>query len=439
MAKLALAAYDDTRVVTAGFAPVSATSFGMGKHSAAGSDVKWSFVNGTYRATLPGKLGEAFKDDAVATISIIKEASGLKTLAVAFRGTDGAAVDKVLGWGPQMKDGYYKLYEPLIEAIKDFARDKSIKDVLITGHSLGAAMAQYAMGDLADSRNTKYHAAIFGSPGAVDSGDTPDDRMIEFEYSQDAFTKLDDVPFVSFDHQGQRVVMPLDSTITSRDDKLGFYEHKMAHYLKAVKNFAALGGETPGFMTSDDFKGNSSTRTYAGGNGNDSLDGEKKSDALYGGAGNDKLRGLEGNDKLRGGEGNDKIYGNIGDDALSGGGGKDWLNGGTGKDIMHGGGGADTFAFSKQLLKGNVDEIRDFNPQQDRIALDNAVFSGLKKGYLQEAQFATGTASDSGGILYNSKSGKLYFDADGKGGDAAQLFAVVDPDLNISAGDFWVY
>ncbi len=412
MAKLALAAYDDTRTTTAGFAPVSAKNFGMGSKSASGSDVKWTFDNGTYRATLPGKLGRTFDDDAVATISIMTEASGQKTLAVAFRGTDGIAIDKALGWGPQMKKGYYPLYEPLIDAIKAYAKEHAIKNVLVTGHSLGAAVAQYAMQDLADTRTTKYSAAIFGSPGAVNSGNDPENRLLEFEYSQDAFTRLKDAPFVSFDHQGQRIVMPLDDTTTSRDNDVSRYEHKMELYLKAVQNFANLGGETPAFMQTDKHQGNGATKAYAGGGGNDSLKGQGTSEALYGGAGNDKLRGQGGNDSLRGGSGND------------------WLEGGTGNDRLRGGTGEDTFAFNQKLLKSNTDKIHYFKSATDRIALDDAIFTKLDKANLQQDDFADH-------IIYNSKSGKLFYDAGPN--NAAKHFATLTPGTILTADDFWVY
>jgi pimeloyl-ACP methyl ester carboxylesterase len=432
MAKLALASYDDERDVTAGFKPISAQDFDMGAKAPSGSDVNWTFKNGTYRATLPGKLSASFKDDAVATVSLNKDANGVETLAVAFRGTDGAAVDKALGWGPQMKKGYYPLYEPLIDAIKAYAQEHAIRSVLVTGHSLGAAMAQYAMQDLTDTKTTKYSAAIFGSPGAVNSGDNAENRMLEFEYSQDVFTRLKDAPFVSFDHQGQRIVMPLDDTKTSRDNDVSLYEHKMELYLKAVQNFAALGSDLPSFMKTDTHKGNGEARAFAGGSGNDSLKGQSSAETLYGGAGNDTLNGLGGNDALRGGTGDDRLFGSTGNDYASGSSGSDWLNGGAGKDVLRGGAGDDTFAFNQQLLKANVDTIVDFISADDRIALDDAVFTALDKGYLQKTDFADH-------ISYSKKTGKVFYNSDGDGGASAKHFVTITPGANVSADDFWVY
>jgi hypothetical protein len=324
LARLSLAAYENKAKDIDGFKPVSAQSFGIGAKSGPSSDIEWSFSGGVYKATVQGKLARQFDDTAVATVHL----SG-KTLAVVFRGTDGTALDKVLGWGPQMKFAYWPLYEPLMKAVESYVATHDVDVVRFSGHSLGAAMAQYAMGEFADSSTTKYRAAIFGSPGAVDSGNNDDKRMVAFEYSNDAFTKLESSPLIDFDHQGQRVVMPRDSTRTTRDDKDGFYEHDMGRYLQGVRNLAQLGDAAPKVMTSDTYDPDASLRVYAGGKGDDRLRGEKgENDTLYGSGGDDFLWGLSGNDKLRGGAGDDR------------------LNGGSGRDTLTGGNGEDTFVFS---------------------------------------------------------------------------------------------
>jgi pimeloyl-ACP methyl ester carboxylesterase len=203
MANLSLAAYDRTLVNQGNLSPVSAASFGMGTQSAGGSSVKWTFANGVYKATVSGGLADRFDDRAVANIYVGTDAAGKSTLALAFRGTDGNTLDKALGWGPQMKSAYYPLFKPLINAVKAYAATNGIDKILVTGHSLGAAMAQYAMKDLPNTADTSVKAAIFGSPGAVNSGNVAENRMIEFAYSQDAFTLLKSVPFVSFHGEGR--------------------------------------------------------------------------------------------------------------------------------------------------------------------------------------------------------------------------------------------
>jgi Ca2+-binding RTX toxin-like protein len=421
MAKFANAAYTNTLIARDGFTPLD--NFGLAAHSASGAKVSWTFNQGVYKATVPGKIAALFDDRAVANVYLRTETNGDKTLAIAFRGTDGFSVDKVLGWGPQMKAAYYPLYKPFIDAVKKYAATYGVDNVLVTGHSLGAAMTQYAMQDLADTATTKYIAAAFGSPGAVNSGDTPEDRMLEFAYTQDIFTKLKDAPFVSFDHQGQRINMPLDSTDTKDDNITSRYEHNMHLYLKAVQNFAGLGSETPQFMKADSFDGNSQLRIYAGTKLADDLRGEDgKSETLLGGDGNDRLKGLGGNDRLLGGNGNDRLYGN------------------TGNDSLKGGAGLDKFVFDSALTAANIDKIHDFTVADDTIWLDNRIFTKLAHGALNAAAFALGAqASDtSDHIIYNSSNGDLRYDSDGTGAATAKLFAKLDPGLALTANDFWV-
>ncbi len=421
MAKLALAAYDNTLITRDGFKPLDA--FGLAGQSVSGASVKWTFDQGVYKATVPGKIAALFDDRAVANVYLRQETNGDKTLAIAFRGTDGFSLDKVLGWGPQMKDAYYPLYKPFIDAVKKYAATHGVDNVLVTGHSLGAAMTQYAMQDLANTATTKYIAAAFGSPGAVNSGDTPEDRMLEFSYTQDIFTKLKDAPFVSFDHQGQRIAMPLDSTDTESDDVTSRYEHNLNLYLKAVANFAHLGADMPKFMSADSFEGNTSLRIYAGTTLNDDLRGESgKSETLLGGNGNDRLKGLSGNDRLFGGSGNDRLYGN------------------NGNDSMKGGAGSDKFVFDSALASANIDTIHDFTVADDTIWLDNAIFTRLATGALANGRFVIGAMAQDqfDRIIYNSSNGQLRYDEDGAGASTAKLFAKLDAGLALTALDFWI-
>jgi pimeloyl-ACP methyl ester carboxylesterase len=421
MAKLARAAYSNTLITRDGFTPLD--NFGLAGQSASGASVKWTFDQGVYKATVPGKIAALFDDRAVANVYLRTEANGDKTLAIAFRGTDGFSVDKVLGWGPQMENAYYPLYKPFIDAVKKYAATNGVDKVLVTGHSLGAAMTQYAMQDLANTATTKYVAAAFGSPGAVDSGNDPEDRMLEFAYSQDIFTKLKDAPFVSFDHQGQRIVMPLDSATTNNDNITSRYEHSMNLYLKAMHNFASLGTEMPAFMRNDTFNGNQQSRIYAGSTSADDLRGESgKSEALYGGGGNDRLKGLSGNDHVSGGDGNDRLYGNAGNDRLKG------------------GEGSDKFVFDSLLITGNVDTISDFSVADDAIWLDNAIFTKLALGTLNAGRFVIAAqAQDSTDrIIYNDANGNLSYDIDGAGGNTGKLIAKLDIGLTMTSADFWV-
>ena len=126
------------------------------------------------------------------------------------------------------------------------------------------------------------------------------------------------------------------------------------------------------------------------------------------------------------------LYGNAGANVL---------DGGQGGDTLIGLGGADTFQFTTAPGGGNVDRIGDFLSGTDRIALDDAVFTGIgAPGAFNANAFATGAAAGDADdrIIYNSATGELFFDADGSGSGAAVHFATLNPGLILTASDFAV-
>lgn len=142
------------------------------------------------------------------------------------------------------------------------------------------------------------------------------------------------------------------------------------------------------------------------------------------------------------GTGNINATGNARANQLTGNGGDNVLHGGLGNDTMTGGAGNDSFAFRTALGAGNVDRITDFNVADDTIRLDDAVFVGLATGGLAASAFAfnlTGTASDGlDRIIYETDTGRLYFDADGTGAGARVHFATLSPSLALTNADFLV-
>jgi ELWxxDGT repeat protein len=152
------------------------------------------------------------------------------------------------------------------------------------------------------------------------------------------------------------------------------------------------------------------------------INGTSNADTLTGGAGDDKLNGKSGADRLIGAEGND---------TLNGGKGNDYLQGGLGNDILTGGAGKDVFAFDQAIYAvDNIDVITDFVSGSDKIQLSQNIFSALTGNYLNRAQFwadanqtAAHDASDR--VIYNTKTGALYYDDDGIGGDASVQIAFI--------------
>lgn len=157
-------------------------------------------------------------------------------------------------------------------------------------------------------------------------------------------------------------------------------------------------------------------------------------DALRGDNGRNVLWGMAGNDLLTGRGGADKLFGGSQDDQLVG---------EEGNDILTGGGGSDTFGFNKTLnANTNVDHIADFSSADDRIRLSNDIFTALGngKGVIDPSAFranASGQAQDGNDrIIYETDTGKLFYDEDGSGDADAILFAILDNKANVRAADF---
>jgi Ca2+-binding RTX toxin-like protein len=195
-----------------------------------------------------------------------------------------------------------------------------------------------------------------------------------------------------------------------------------------------------------DLTGNNLGNTLYAGEGNNALRGGTGSDTVSyinalggvtvrldlnvfqatGGSGSDFLANIE---NLTGSYLNDKLTGNSAVNRIDGSGGDDTINGGLGNDILTGGAGNDTFVFNSTLGSTNVDTIRSFRTPGDTIALENnGIFTALTtEGILAAGAFNTGSAAKQADdrIIFNTQTGALLYDADGKGGVAAVQFAVL--------------
>jgi hypothetical protein len=182
----------------------------------------------------------------------------------------------------------------------------------------------------------------------------------------------------------------------------------------------------------------------------DAMKGNDAANRLAGRDGRDSLTGGGGNDRLLGERGDDTLAGQAGSDALLGGDGADSLDGGAGFDWMTGGLGADSFRFSAAPISAAADRIYDFSAAEgDRIVISLAAFdpagaTGLVAGSLsgQAGRFQaslTGTAATAEArFIYESDAGRLYFDADGRGGEASVLVARLSGAPTVLAGDIWL-
>ncbi|HEY6630837.1 MAG TPA: hypothetical protein VIZ90_05235 [Rhizobiaceae bacterium] len=243
--------------------------------------------------------------------------------------------------------------------------------------------------------------------------------------------------------------------------------------------------------------GGSGNDTLIGGAGNDTLDGGTGNDTMRGGAGDDlyvvnstgdtideSAAGSGGTDTIHssisfslasstrvlgtfenlmltgsanlsgsgnglanvlgGNSGSNVLSGGGGNDTLRGYGGNDVLKGGAGNDILTGGAGNDTLVFDvAPSASTNVDRITDFSVVDDVIHLENAVFTALTRtGVLSSANFVkntTGFAADANDhIIYESDTGKLFYDSNGSAAGGSVHFATLSTNLNLTSADFTV-
>lgn len=182
--------------------------------------------------------------------------------------------------------------------------------------------------------------------------------------------------------------------------------------------------------------------TLQGGEGNDLYVALGNRLVIYDTAGNDtlqvatsinlanpsknKIKGLESIEnvelqgqaalKLTGNDAANTLIGNSGKNIIKGEAGDDIIYGGLGRDKLIGGEGRDTFVFNTDPSRKNVDKITDFSG--DKILLDSTIFSGLDPENDGKVAFLSGNglkkayADTASFLVYDTKSGKLYYDAE---------------------------
>jgi serralysin len=147
-------------------------------------------------------------------------------------------------------------------------------------------------------------------------------------------------------------------------------------------------------------------------------------------------------ENVKGGAGSDRLVGNAAANLLEGNAGNDTIYGGAGKDVLTGGAGYDRFVFNKKPGSTNVDQITDFRHDTDMILLNDTTFTGvgtrLDPGEFYARSGAVSAHDSSDRIVYDTGSGRLYYDADGNkvGGAAAVLFCTVTNKPFLDYGDF---
>ncbi|SMX33049.1 lipase family protein [Actibacterium lipolyticum] len=304
------------------------------------------------------------------------------TLAISIRGSEpdpldiGDYIDAAFA-----QERHYALLDPLFTAALDYAAANGITEIVVTGHSLGGAMAErfaYLLDDyIAENpavAEMSFQIATFGSPG-LDAPLTADngvaEHVLNVQHSDDPVVSLEELGLGW--HQGQ--VLELELTA---DAGPGAAEHSMVLYLETVTAIAETVDEDAfGILLAD-------SQAFHGGIGTEgddllssALDYLTPADGLFGIglAGNDTITGTQNADILVGGTGEDRLFGRNADDYLSGGDGADRLFGGAGNDtlfggaendLLVGGSGADTFVFADSF---GTDTVVDFDANEDQLLM----------------------------------------------------------------------
>lgn len=158
---------------------------------------------------------------------------------------------------------------------------------------------------------------------------------------------------------------------------------------------------------------------------------------------NQTLSGTAKNDYIKGGLGNDLIFTGNKDDTINGDAGDDDLFGELGNDTLTGGEGSDFFYFDTKLNgKTNVDTITDFEPGFDVLALDALIFKKLGNSVETNELWLKSSGNpqpSTGFLIYESNTGTLSYDTDGRGKGKPIMIGLIGTDLDLQASDLISY
>jgi Ca2+-binding RTX toxin-like protein len=244
-------------------------------------------------------------------------------------------------------------------------------------------------------------------------------------------------------------------------------------YVENIMAAANAGGiQLIGSDTANTIIGNGANNSLHGEGGNDIIMGGAGADAMYGGSGNDTFYVDNTGDQVIGGSETDTVFTTVnftlasdleiltatGDaglqlngnglaNVITGNSGANRIYGGAGNDVLRGGAGKDVFVFDTKLNKNtNVDRVLDFRYQDDSFHLDNKYFTKLGSGSsskpkkINSDMFAEGKKAQDreDRIIYDKKTGALYYDADGTGSKAQVKIATIDNKTKLFYHDFFV-
>lgn len=434
----ALNVYDryDLYLKQFGFRTLSSAELGFGtaqvsaSETTDGLDKNFTYVGDLYRNNfqkLPDGTLAPFTDAGAVAIAAIRDTAAGKTLHLAFRGTDAdLGKDGEAGTGPgQVR--YYQQLEPLIDQALKYIKNAAngITDVVVSGHSLGGAMADmFAIYDGAKfaavagvdlkvialasagidpatlTLKTDYNRAIVGTGADGVTFKTPS-WYAQYDHSEDIVRnpeRYDSARHAEEDPQQAPITRAAVSTLL---EHIHFEEGRLEieaplidqyeiskrfqtnflseHYADFYERVGFGVGAAAPYAKHLDFARvitlNGINERLVGTPGNNNINGWNvpiDNTADYSGAtrdlfilglsGDDRITSGGGSDLLSGGYGNDVLFGQAGSDVLVGLSGTDALYGQLGDDRLHGGAGTD-------LLVGDTGNDSLFGQQgADRLS-----------------------------------------------------------------------
>jgi Ca2+-binding RTX toxin-like protein len=338
---------------------------------------------------------------------------------VSFRGTDDSS--DIVNYPRLLFGNYIDLFDSLLESLPAGA------NYYVTGASLGGG----AVNNLADIADTAYGGKfanatfvafaspnISGANGIVNVGFENDRVYKALGAYQDHASSLDNLVLATKEYMAGNV----NGLLPPSD-----YAHA-----------SSLGWEAFGRLSQSAYSSKMQPDSIvifdaASGKVQDITPGRSGTGAFYLGSGS--------GDHIAGRNGNDYLEGFLGADWLRGGAGADWLRGGAGNDVLNGGSGGDHYVFDSRPGSTNVDTITGYNPVEDTIDINNAVFTKVgANGRLARGAFWTGPEAHdfNDRIIYDAGTGGLFYDPDGNGPAVQVRFAQLAAGLGLSAADILV-
>ncbi|MDP5308681.1 VCBS domain-containing protein [Paracoccus spongiarum] len=320
-----------------------------------------SWLRSSGWAALTNSEGQTLFSNSFEQSALFSDANALAavrdgTLIVAFEGSgDIANPSNWDDWVSNFGGGLatwaplYSAFGGFFRAIIEHLQSNPIERIIVTGHSQGAAIAEWFLAEW--SSDPRVLGVTFASPGTERNlSSLENGKLIRVEHTGDIVVDAAERIAAGFGWFSTAFPDPEGDLKAQRPEgNLGFAEHSMDLYHDtAIRIFtSALADEfiqryetiRPIFLdgSTNNFVSTSPSDAIFGGSSNEVIRGDGEQDLISGGAGNDDIRALGGNDKIDGGPGLDALYGGSGSDTLFGGDGVDLLRGEGGADILYGG------------------------------------------------------------------------------------------------------